>query len=308
MVAAARRSGFPLRGVFHAAGVLDDGLFAEQTPERWETVLSPKVAGALNLHSATAGEPLDHFVLFSSVASLVGGAGQASYAVANAFLGALAEQRERDGLPALAVDWGAWAGAGMAARIGERERKKLQDSGLYFLDPAKAAEWLETLLAARATPRALVAAIDWQRIAATARTVPPLLEGLVSRPAAAKPDDAPRTAAAPEAAAAAGNDDGLPRSRAELAIAQIWKKLLKVDQVSVHDTFFDLGGDSLLSAEFVTLFERETGIRVDPQDVIVQTLQQLAAACEPKFRTEEPAPLKPSLVGRLMQQIRRSVS
>src|SRR5690606_98346 len=114
VVDACHRPEGPLRGVFHAAGVLDDALLLDQSRERFQAVMAPKVAGGWNLHCATLGLELDHFVLFSSVAAVLGGPGQGSYAAANAFLGALALHRSRQGLSALAVDWGAWAGEGMA--------------------------------------------------------------------------------------------------------------------------------------------------------------------------------------------------
>ena len=95
----------PLAGVLHAAGVLDDGVFMEQTWDRMKRVLAPKAIGAWNLHYLTAGTALDFFLLFSSVASLTGSPGQSSYAAANAFLDALAHYRHRRGLPALSVNW-----------------------------------------------------------------------------------------------------------------------------------------------------------------------------------------------------------
>ncbi|MCK6588955.1 MAG: SDR family NAD(P)-dependent oxidoreductase, partial [Polyangiaceae bacterium] len=105
----------PLRGVFHAAGVLADATLEHQDLARFETVLRPKAAGAQHLHALTAGAPLDYFVLYSSAASLLGAPGQANYAAANAFLDALAHRRRAEGLAGLSINWGAFSGVGLAA-------------------------------------------------------------------------------------------------------------------------------------------------------------------------------------------------
>ena len=106
----------PLKGVFHLAGTLDDCLLADLTPESLARVFAPKARGALNLHHATAGCALDHFVLFSSIASTLGNPGQVNYSAANAFVDGLAALRRRQGLPALGYNLAAVAEAGMAAR------------------------------------------------------------------------------------------------------------------------------------------------------------------------------------------------
>src|SRR5207248_5343595 len=93
-----------LRGVFHAAGILDDGILLQQDRGRFRAVLTPKLAGGWNLHELTADRPLDHFVLFSSAAALTGSPGQGNYAAANASLDALAHWRRANGLPALSVN------------------------------------------------------------------------------------------------------------------------------------------------------------------------------------------------------------
>jgi short-subunit dehydrogenase/aryl carrier-like protein len=117
----------PLRGIFHAAGIVDDGVVAQQSWPRFEKVMAPKVLGAWNLHELTQSKPLDFFVLFSSVASLTGSPGQASYSAGNAFLDALAHQRRTMGLPALSINWGAWANSGMAARVEAQGRRRALD-------------------------------------------------------------------------------------------------------------------------------------------------------------------------------------
>ena len=106
----------PLKGVFHLAGALDDCLLADMTPESIARVFAPKAHGALHLHNATAGLPLDHFVMVSSLSSAFGNPGQINYGAANAYMDGLAACRRRQGLPALSYNLAAVSDAGMAAR------------------------------------------------------------------------------------------------------------------------------------------------------------------------------------------------
>ena len=131
----------PLRGVIQAAGLLDDGVLAQQTWSRFTGVMAPKVAGSWHLHEATSDLPLDFFVMFSSVASLLGSPGQGNHAAANAVLDALATYRRSRGLPGLSISWGAWSGVGAAARreISDRIAARgmgeiAPDEGLAALD------------------------------------------------------------------------------------------------------------------------------------------------------------------------------
>ncbi|MEO1209607.1 MAG: SDR family NAD(P)-dependent oxidoreductase [Cyanobacteria bacterium J06638_20] len=153
-----------LRGIFHAAGTLEDGALIHQTPEQCDRVLSPKVQGAWNLHQLTqnaqAPIDLDCFVLFSSAASLLGSAGQVNYAAANAYLDAIAHHRHSLGLPALSINWGAWDETGMA--IDPTVRQNLTDRGITFLPPDAALERLDTLLVS-STPQVGVMAMDWEK-------------------------------------------------------------------------------------------------------------------------------------------------
>jgi NADPH:quinone reductase-like Zn-dependent oxidoreductase/acyl carrier protein len=137
--------GRPLRGVFHLAGLLDDALLAQQDRTRFRRVMAPKVDGAWNLHVLTKDQPLDLFVLYSSVASLVGSPGQANYAAANAFLDALAGYRRAQGLPALSLGWGPFSEAGLAAAQANRG-SRVQERGMASLTPAEGEALLAGLL------------------------------------------------------------------------------------------------------------------------------------------------------------------
>lgn len=106
----------PLSGVFHCAMVLDDGYLTDMNEERFRKVLRPKVVGAINLHQLTKGLELDHFVLFSSISSLIGNVGQSNYVVANALLDSFANIRKNEGLPATTINLGVLAEAGVVSR------------------------------------------------------------------------------------------------------------------------------------------------------------------------------------------------
>ncbi|WP_159397361.1 type I polyketide synthase [Sorangium cellulosum] len=153
----------PLGGVVHAAGVLDDGVIAHQSEQRFERVLAPKIKGAWNLHRQTAHLELDLFVLFSSIASVVGWAGQSNYAAANAFMDTLAHHRRAAGKPALSINWGPWAGAGMAASLDARDLRRMKEAGLAALDAPAALSAMERLLRAH-VPQAGVFEVDWSSV------------------------------------------------------------------------------------------------------------------------------------------------
>jgi hypothetical protein len=106
----------PLRGIFHAAMTLDDAPISDMNWDRMRKALAPKMAGAWNLHLASSGEELDHFVLYSSIAAILGNPMQSNYSAANAFLDSLAHHRRALGQPALAVNWGVVGDAGYVAQ------------------------------------------------------------------------------------------------------------------------------------------------------------------------------------------------
>ena len=153
----------PIRGVVHAAGVLQDGLLVKLDAAALNAVLRPKVIGGWLLHRLLQDEPLDFFVLFSSAGSLLGQPGQGNYAAANAFLDALAHYRQALGRPALSINWGAWAGEGFADTAGgKRLAARLALLGISGIAPEQALQILERLLAQRAT-QVMAVPIDWQQ-------------------------------------------------------------------------------------------------------------------------------------------------
>jgi acyl transferase domain-containing protein len=176
-----RREMPPLRGILHAAGVLDDATLVRQTKEQFQRVLAPKAQGAWNLHELTMNEPLDFFVLFSSAAAALGSPGQANYAAANSFLDGLAHFRRAHGLPAAAIDWGPWQ-AGMAS-TGAGRRTDWSAMGMRPIEPEEGLALLDRVICG-GPPQIVAIPVDWDAFLSqipAGAAPPPLLRGLKKR-------------------------------------------------------------------------------------------------------------------------------
>lgn len=154
-----RKEWGPLAGIIHAAGVLEDSVLLKQSDLSFAKVFAPKVLGAWNLHELSTQDALKFFVLFSSLASMLGSPGQSNYAAANAFMDSLAQMRKQNGLPALSIHWGPWAEVGMAARAQEKAAQSAK--GLKPLPLAKAIEAFEKALQLKLTGEIGIWEVDW---------------------------------------------------------------------------------------------------------------------------------------------------
>jgi acyl transferase domain-containing protein/NADPH:quinone reductase-like Zn-dependent oxidoreductase/acyl carrier protein len=157
-----RATGPPLCAVFHAAGVVHDSVLGKESWNSYREATAPKIDGAWNLHRLTENDPVRLMVFFSSAASILGSPGQGSYAAGNAFLDALAHHRASRGQKTLSVNWGAWASAGMAARLSPEQAGRWTRQGAKPMKPADA---LEALSGAIESDRTQVAILDmdWQQ-------------------------------------------------------------------------------------------------------------------------------------------------
>jgi acyl transferase domain-containing protein/short-subunit dehydrogenase/acyl carrier protein len=277
-----RGHGLPLRGVVHAAGCLDDGALLDLTGESLRRVLAAKADGARHLDELTAADPLDWFVMFSSAAGVLGSPGQAGYGAANAFLDALAHHRRGRGRPALSVDWGPWAQAGMAADAAARAEtasQRVLRTGTSALDPAEALTCLEQLIAdggsqAVVLPFDLGNLLQFYPVPAGAAFFAELLatEAGTLKSVGVQSSARPNLMTAYVA----------PRSGVERRIAAIWQKSLGLEAIGVQDSFFELGGDSVFGNQILVEINRVLGVAIDPRsafdDFTVARLAELAEA------------------------------
>jgi acyl transferase domain-containing protein/NADPH:quinone reductase-like Zn-dependent oxidoreductase/NADP-dependent 3-hydroxy acid dehydrogenase YdfG/acyl carrier protein len=240
----------PLGGIVHAAGTVDDAFLEQLDPERVARVMAPKVTGTRNLHELTLDEPLDFFVLFSSISSVFGSPGQANYASANAFADAFARYRRSLGLPATAINWGPWEGAGMAASLDRRAAR-----GVRWIDPAFGLETLGALLRSGAQRDVVVMPVAWPEFLAQfpAGGVPPLFADLANANAAAAAPGPPSAAA--DSGFLAELQAAPPKRRRSLAIAHISQSVAAVlglgdaSAVDPRHGLTTLGMDSLMAVE-----------------------------------------------------------
>ncbi|MCP3137624.1 type I polyketide synthase [Pyxidicoccus xibeiensis] len=281
----------PLRGVVHAAGVLDEAMLPQLTPERLRNVMAPKVDGAWSLHELTAGQPLELFVLFSSVGAVFGAPGQANYGAANAFLGALAHHRHQLGLPATAVDFGPWAGAGMSSKL---DAARWAAHRLRPMSPEAALGALGAALGS-GRPQVAVAEVDWDGVFSDARRPPALFAELAAgrAGAAGRSPAAVRTVERLKAAA--------PHEVDELLVAHVRGEL---GEVLGHPPsrppepwrgFYELGMDSLSAVHFRRRMEAAFDVPLATSAVFDHpTVERFSRYLKERLFPDAPAPVSTS--------------
>lgn len=245
----------PIRGVVHSAGTLRDAALVQQSWADFAAVLGPKAMGVRNLEAATRDAPLDFFLIFSSMASVLGSAGQANHAAANAFLDAVAVDRVARGRTAVSLAWGAWGEIGAAVRYGANERAALK--GLGTIDPETGLALTERLASA-GHAAVMVSPVRWSTFV-EGMPVPPFLErvareaprgigaGAVRSRVVATP--APVRSLAEELAATApARRRAVLRSRIQAAALRVLG-LPPEHDLDERQPLGDLGLDSLMAVE-----------------------------------------------------------
>ncbi len=295
----------PLRGVIHAAGVFDDRLLHEHRWELFEKVFAPKLDGAWNLHVLTRELPLDFFILYSSIASVLGMAGLGNYVAANAFLDGLARYRARLGLPALSVSWGVWAQTGMARRVGAQREEQWHAHGLKPMDPASALDGLDWIPADQ--PHACVVRIDWEDYLRQfpAGSEPALLRELAARSAPVTESARPASRRLAEQLAASSPTEARDLIAGYLR-AQIARTLrMDAQELEAQVPLTRFGLDSLMAVELRNKVRSELGVEVSLLTFLAgasleEIVNRLLSASGAASHVPVPTPVKPEQARELL--------
>lgn len=264
-----------LSGIIHAAGLLDDDSLLNLDIERLHNVMAPKVDGTWNLHHESTRLSLDFFVLYSSAVSVLGSPGQGNYTAANFYLDTMANYRQNLGLPAISINWGPWAEIGLAAE--RTEQLEAQNASTeHLVKTIKVDQGLEMLEFLMHESLSQVAVLpfdlkDLLELYPFAANMPFFqVVGMKDRGASrlyARPNLQQKYVA--------------PRSEVEIKMAKLWEQTLHIDKVGIYDSFFELGGDSVLAAQILAKARKVYGISINPQDAFKSfTIEHLADMLE----------------------------
>jgi acyl transferase domain-containing protein/acyl carrier protein len=262
---AALLDGVSLTAVIHMAGVTDDGVLSSLTPDRVDAVLRPKVDAAWNLHELTKDKDLSAFVLFSSLAGVLGNPGQANYAAANSFLDALAAHRRSLGLAGVSLAWGPWAlSAGMAGKLGDVERSRMARAGFLTLSAEEGMARLDAALVAD-QDAVVPLKLDTSALAALGSACPPLFRSLVRTTRRSAGDRAMSSRSWAETLAGL-DGDARGETVLELTKVEVAASLghSAADHVDADLRFDEMGFDSLASVELRNRLSAATGLSLPP--------------------------------------------
>jgi polyketide synthase 12 len=261
----------PLSAVIHTAGALDDAVVTSLTPERMRSALRAKVDAVWNLHELTRDLDLSAFVMFSSMAGLVGSSGQGNYAAANSFLDALAAHRRAHGLPAISLGWGLWDQASaMTGGLASVDLKRFARDGIVAMSADEALGLFDVAMIVD-EPFMVPAHIDFAalRVKFDGGTLPPMFVDLINAPSRRQVDDS--LAAAKSKSALLQRLEGLPEEDQHAVLLDLVRSHIATvlgttspEAIDPARAFQELGFDSLTAVEMRNRLKAATGLPLSP--------------------------------------------
>jgi phthiocerol/phenolphthiocerol synthesis type-I polyketide synthase C len=246
----------PLRGIMHAAAVIEDALVTNLTPDGFDAVFGPKIRGTWHLHQSTLGLPLDFFMMFSSIASVFPQPGHGSYSAANSFMDAFAGYRRGLGLPASAINWAGWLGLGLARETGTgRTIEAYEAEGFGSFEQDEALYLLGRAL--RSDPvQAVAVRIDPDKLISAHEGVPSLFREVASLDRNTSAGTSFATGSLDELLAATTYGEKL--LKLETLLRTEVSRVLKLapDRIGANQPFGQMGIDSLMALEFIRRVNR----------------------------------------------------
>ncbi|OZH51692.1 hypothetical protein AFK68_29280 [Hydrocoleum sp. CS-953] len=247
--------------------------------EQFTKVTAPKVAGTWNLHKLTKDIPLDFFVCFSSLVSMLGSPGQSNYAAANAFMDAVAQYRQNLGLPGVSINWGPWANIGLAARMGAQQQSRIESQGLQGIQSEQGLQALEEVLATQ-EPQIGIFNIDWSHLLSQlGAATPPFLSEIASQHPLKGANQGPKQQEFIEELKVATTEQR-QSSIVDYLLGIVAKvlRLSKSDLPDPEEGFFNLGMDSLMALDFGRMIQTDLGITLSSTSTFeypnIQTLAE----------------------------------
>ena len=261
-----------INAVVHSAGLPGGGLIQLKDPDAAARVMAPKTLGTRVLASVLDGQPLDWFVLCSSLTAVIGGPGQVDYCAANAYQDAFArEYSKRTGVRTLAINWDGWRDAGMAletAGLPEAIRARRKDAIKVGIGSDEGADVFV---------RALCRTDVSQVVVSTTTLASRLREPAAPRPAADQAPPESRAGTPSHTRPELGNDYVAPQTQTERGLCKVWEEILGVSPIGVTDDFFELGGHSLLALQMLSRMRERLGVNVSIHEIFnAPTVAQLA--------------------------------
>nr|VFK24448.1 MAG: Acyl transferase domain-containing protein [Candidatus Kentron sp. MB] len=293
----------PLKGIIHSAGVLDDGVLAQQNLARFKKTMAPKIAGTWNLHALTRDRDLDFFVCFSSIASLLGSTGQANHASASAFMDTFVYFRHQLGLPALSINWGAWADFGAVAEMAQQKQDRLAGFGIDAIDLERGTSRLDALLGQSKGIQVAVSPMNWSQFLQQFPIAPPFLSELVG-------DSSPTVSAA----RIKFQLEEAPKEKHEEILTDYLRNgianVLKINpsQLNIEQPLNTMGLDSLMAIELKNRVRAELDV-----DIPIATLMEdigivdFARKINTLLGEQSAADAAPSLESTVVQSIEEEV-